>query len=58
VIIGASRPEQVHDNVAGSGIEISDDVATRIDEALGDHVVREFRFAPGMKPGVKHRGNS
>ena len=35
-IIGASRPEQVHENVAASGHELSDDVLAAIDEALGD----------------------
>jgi 1-deoxyxylulose-5-phosphate synthase len=32
-IIGASRPAQVDDNVAASGVELSADVLTRIDEA-------------------------
>jgi aryl-alcohol dehydrogenase-like predicted oxidoreductase len=55
VIIGASRPQQIYDNVAASGIELSDDVLARIDDALGEHVVRDFVFGFGMKPGVKHR---
>jgi voltage-dependent potassium channel beta subunit len=33
-IVGASRPEQVDENVAASGIELSPDVLARIDEAL------------------------
>jgi aryl-alcohol dehydrogenase-like predicted oxidoreductase len=33
-IIGASRPEQVEENVAASGIELPPDVLKRIDEAL------------------------
>jgi aryl-alcohol dehydrogenase-like predicted oxidoreductase len=55
VIVGASRPEQVHDNVAASGITLSADVLERIDETLGDNVVRDFRFGFGMSEGVKHR---
>jgi aryl-alcohol dehydrogenase-like predicted oxidoreductase len=33
-IVGASRPEQVEENVAASGIELPPDVLKRIDEAL------------------------
>jgi aryl-alcohol dehydrogenase-like predicted oxidoreductase len=40
-IIGASRPEQVHDNVKAVGVRLSPDVLTRIDEVLGDLVVRD-----------------
>jgi aryl-alcohol dehydrogenase-like predicted oxidoreductase len=35
-IIGASRPEQVHDNVAAAGVRLDADVLAAIDEALGD----------------------
>ena len=38
-IIGASRPEQVEDNAAASGIELDDATLQRIDEILGDSVV-------------------
>jgi aryl-alcohol dehydrogenase-like predicted oxidoreductase len=37
-IIGASRPEQVEDNAAASGIELSEETLARIDEILGDSV--------------------
>jgi aryl-alcohol dehydrogenase-like predicted oxidoreductase len=37
-IIGASRPEQVAENVKASGVEIPAELLTRIDEALGDVV--------------------
>jgi aryl-alcohol dehydrogenase-like predicted oxidoreductase len=37
-IIGASRPEQVTDNVKASGVRLEPDVLKRIDEALGDRV--------------------
>ena len=39
-IIGASRPEQVHDNVKAAGVTIPDEAMARIDEALGDVVER------------------
>ena len=35
-IIGASRPEQVEDNAAASGIELDDATLSAIDEAVGD----------------------
>lgn len=40
-IIGASRPEQVRENVAASGVELPAEVLTRIDDVLGDSVVRD-----------------
>jgi aryl-alcohol dehydrogenase-like predicted oxidoreductase len=40
-IIGASRPEQVHDNVAAAGVRLDADVMTRIDDVLGDVVERD-----------------
>ncbi|SDO56150.1 Predicted oxidoreductase [Nakamurella panacisegetis] len=43
-LVGASRPEQVGENVKASGVTLSPDVLGRIDEALGDVVVRD----PGM----------
>jgi len=38
-IIGASRPEQVEDNAAASGIELDDETLDAIDEAVADAVV-------------------
>ena len=38
-IVGASRPEQVDDNVAASGIELDDEVLQRIDAILGGVLV-------------------
>ncbi len=35
-IIGASKPEQVHDNAGASGVRLDADVLSRIDEVLGD----------------------
>jgi aryl-alcohol dehydrogenase-like predicted oxidoreductase len=40
-IIGATRPEQVQDNVAAAGVTLDADVMTRIDEVLGDVVERD-----------------
>jgi len=54
-IVGASRPEQVHDNAAASGVRLSQDVLDAIDDVLGDHVVQEHRLAYGAQPGVLHR---
>ncbi|HEY4224874.1 MAG TPA: aldo/keto reductase family protein [Pseudolysinimonas sp.] len=53
-LIGASRPEQVAENVKASGVKIPADVMARIDEALGDVVVRDggetARRAPAGRP--------
>jgi aryl-alcohol dehydrogenase-like predicted oxidoreductase len=40
-IIGATRPEQVHDNVKAAGVTLGVDVMKRIDEVLGDVVERD-----------------
>jgi aryl-alcohol dehydrogenase-like predicted oxidoreductase len=40
-IIGASRPEQVKENVAASGVEIPAALMSRIDDVLGDSIVRD-----------------
>jgi aryl-alcohol dehydrogenase-like predicted oxidoreductase len=40
-IVGASRPEQVEDNAAASGVELDAAVLRRIDEILADSVVFE-----------------
>lgn len=39
-LIGASRPEQVAENVKASGVEIPVELRNRIDEILGDAVER------------------
>jgi aryl-alcohol dehydrogenase-like predicted oxidoreductase len=39
-IVGASRPEQVHANVAASGVTLDAQTLAAVDEALGDVVVR------------------
>ncbi|HET6561458.1 MAG TPA: aldo/keto reductase family protein [Marmoricola sp.] len=40
-IIGASRPDQVHDNVQAAGVVLEDALLKRIDDVLGDKVVRD-----------------
>jgi aryl-alcohol dehydrogenase-like predicted oxidoreductase len=40
-IIGASRPEQVHENVKASGVKIPAELLARIDDALGDVVEKD-----------------
>ncbi len=39
-IVGASRPEQVHANASASGIVLSEDTLTAVDDALGDLLAR------------------
>jgi aryl-alcohol dehydrogenase-like predicted oxidoreductase len=54
-IVGASRPEQVHANASASGIDLSADVLSAIDEALGDVPIKEQTLAPFAREGVLHR---
>ena len=53
-IIGASRPEQIVENVEATDVQLSDDVMVAIDAALGDVVVRDPRLtwekAPHTRP--------
>jgi aryl-alcohol dehydrogenase-like predicted oxidoreductase len=53
-IVGASRPEQVLENVRSIDVTLPADVLARIDEALGDVVVRDpamtARNAPAVRP--------
>jgi aryl-alcohol dehydrogenase-like predicted oxidoreductase len=55
-IIGASRPEQVHDNAAASGVKLTPDTLAAIDEALGTVAVIDATPAPSASSGVRHRG--
>jgi aryl-alcohol dehydrogenase-like predicted oxidoreductase len=43
-IVGATRPEQVAENVKASGVKLDHDVLRRVDEALGDVVQKD----PGL----------
>ncbi|SEE01883.1 aldo/keto reductase family protein [Ruania alba] len=49
-LIGASRPEQVAENVAASGVEIPEEMLTRIDQILGETVVRDPRITDDVSP--------
>jgi aryl-alcohol dehydrogenase-like predicted oxidoreductase len=40
-IVGASRPEQVGENVKAAGVKLDDDAMKAIDDALGDVVERD-----------------
>jgi aryl-alcohol dehydrogenase-like predicted oxidoreductase len=40
-LVGASRPEQVTENVKAAGVKIPEELMTRIDETLGDVVERD-----------------
>jgi aryl-alcohol dehydrogenase-like predicted oxidoreductase len=49
-LIGASRPEQVTENVKAAGVKIPAELMTRIDEALDDIVVRDPRKTQETAP--------
>jgi aryl-alcohol dehydrogenase-like predicted oxidoreductase len=56
-IVGASRPEQVHENAAASGVTLEADTLEAVDEALADEPVTDAgQLAPGAAAGVTHRG--
>ncbi|CAN5261037.1 aldo/keto reductase family protein [soil metagenome] len=49
-IIGASRPEQVRENVAAAGVTIPGELMARIDEALGDVIVSDPALTAESSP--------
>jgi aryl-alcohol dehydrogenase-like predicted oxidoreductase len=51
-IIGATRPEQVRENVRASGVTLDGNVLRQIDEALGDQIVRDpaLTTSPARRP--------
>ena len=53
-IIGASRPEQVKENVAAAGVRLEPELMARIDQTLGDVVIsdpaRTAQNAPARRP--------
>jgi aryl-alcohol dehydrogenase-like predicted oxidoreductase len=51
-IVGASRPEQLADSVAASGVVLDDDLRTAIDEVLGGVVARDpaLTASPAARP--------
>jgi aryl-alcohol dehydrogenase-like predicted oxidoreductase len=54
-IIGASKPEQVRDNAAASGIELSQATLNAIDDALGDVPIKGQTLSNNATEGIKHR---
>ncbi|MFI7110678.1 aldo/keto reductase family protein [Nonomuraea sp. NPDC050227] len=51
-IVGATRPEQVRDNVKAAGVKLEDDVLKRIDDVLGTVVERDpaKTVSPAVRP--------
>ena len=51
-IIGATRPEQVHENVGAVGVKLDPDLTARIDDILGPVVVRDpsRTVSPAARP--------
>jgi len=52
-IIGASRPEQVHENVKAAGVRLEPELMTAIDETLGDVVERDPSHTAGRSPASR-----
>lgn len=52
-IIGASRPEQVAENVKASGVVIPAELMARIDDVLGDVVVRDPAMTAANAPASR-----
>jgi aryl-alcohol dehydrogenase-like predicted oxidoreductase len=49
-IVGASRPEQLADNIAASGLRLDDEVMKRIDEALDGVVIADASLTWSPNP--------
>ncbi|QAY71328.1 aldo/keto reductase family protein [Xylanimonas protaetiae] len=49
-LVGASRPEQVRENVKASGVTIPAELMAKIDEALGDVVERDASMTQKTNP--------
>jgi len=54
-IIGASRPEQIYENVSASGVVLDEEVLAAIDQTLGDTPQLEPKLIYRQRPGVMHR---
>ena len=52
-LVGASRPEQVKENVKAAGVTLPVEVLTRIDQALGDVVVTDPGMTTANAPQVR-----
>ena len=52
-LVGASRPEQVHENVKAAGVRIPAELMSRIDEILGDVVERDAGLTAKNAPSKR-----
>ena len=52
-IVGASRPEQVGENVKAAGVKLDDDAMKAIDDALGDVVERDLAKTAENSPRTR-----
>src|SRR4051812_26461632 len=52
-LVGASRPDQVSENVKAAGVTIPPELMTRIDEALGDVVERDPAKTAAQTPETR-----
>ena len=52
-LVGASRPEQVSENVKAAGVTIPPELMTRIDDALGDVVERDPSKTASQTPETR-----
>jgi aryl-alcohol dehydrogenase-like predicted oxidoreductase len=52
-LVGASRPEQVTENVKAAGVQIPEELMTRIDEALGDVVEKDAALTAKQTPKAR-----
>ena len=50
-IVGATRPEQVRENVAASGVRLDEEIMRRIDDVLGPEIERD----PALTRSPAHR---
>jgi aryl-alcohol dehydrogenase-like predicted oxidoreductase len=52
-IVGASRPEQLADNVKAVGVQLDEEIMRRVDEALDPVITRDPRETDRSSP--RHR---
>ena len=52
-LVGASRPEQVTENVKAAGVRIPEELMTKIDEALGDVVEKDAALTAKQTPKAR-----
>jgi aryl-alcohol dehydrogenase-like predicted oxidoreductase len=52
-LVGASRPEQVTENVKAAGVRIPEELMTKVDEALGDVVEKDAGMTAKQTPKAR-----